>query len=227
MLSLILVGGLLYATNDGLLGKQAQNTLRFTVINRHTYPSVSEAINSSDYSHFPAIFISLPKVGEYSGELTNPRTGVPLYLDVSYGGGYQCCGAPTFYTYIDKSEKMFWVKQYQAGLLHKTEKWYGPFRFVSDAVYETKRKYVTFDEALRKDDYIKHPATYNAVPIGQNDQYLHPVSKQPLAVTDKTSREASSLKIYASPDSKEFWVQYGTLNVKPEFWSWYGPFVKL
>lgn len=193
---------------------------------KHSYNLISDAFDNNNYQNYSSSKASLPKKGEYSSEYFNPVTNEPLYFDASYGGGYACCEQSTFYLFVDKSQKLFWVEEYAADLNHTREDWFGPFSYNDNPDYQIQNEYRNFDEVLADYEYRKYPTNYGSLPIkfSSENKYSHPISKNLLEKIDRSTREYESITIYKDPGSKEFWVRYGTLNVDLIFWNWYGPF---
>ena len=210
-----------------LLGKKGVGVLPISISPRKTYELVGQALDGNDYQKYASSPLSLPSKGEWSGEHFNPKTGEPLYLDTSYGGGSKCCEQRTFYLFIDKVDMIFWVEDYSASVEKVNEEWYGPFSYVTNPLLSYLREVGSYDELLYKDEYLKYPTNYAALPIGGDEgTYNHPTNGQKLKVLDKTRSEDKSLNIITNANESEFWIRNGNLNTNSVFWSWYGPFTK-
>ncbi|MFA6981873.1 MAG: hypothetical protein WC243_02535 [Patescibacteria group bacterium] len=217
----------LYLVCWPLLEKNLQNILPSNSKPRYSFDTIKHALDGKSYQKYPARLTSRPKQGEYSGEYFNPKTGKVLYLDVSFGGGYKCCEQATYYVIVDRTDRLFWVEEYQASLNEVNDNWFGPFTYTTDPTPTIRKQYPTYEDALIDHDYRKYPTSYYSLPVSSDGvHFFHPVTEQALVINDKTTKKYESQNILSEINGTEFWVRYGTLNVDPEFWYWYGPFEK-
>mgnify|MGYP006910161170 CR=1 FL=1 len=98
------------------------------IVVKKTYENLSEAM--LDYFKYPTErkYIPVNPKG-YSGNYYSPfEKSQKLQLDISEGGGYKCCGQPTYYAWVDVKNNIAWIRYYQASLFDIDERWFGPFK---------------------------------------------------------------------------------------------------